>query len=336
MIALLKRLRAPSISLALMLNQSSIQGAIKALSNLCQEIPRYLSQMEINGSRPFDIVIPRIIQLLSSSNGKVRLEALTICNQFIEPPTPPNGLALADDAFLAQVFKLASDTNSDIRKLVCQAFNSLLASWAPKLLPNLKAIIDFMLYSTQDLDGGVALQAAEFWLTFVEEPDLPDHLQPHLPDVIPVLLKGMIYSDEDQAVLDQGNDDESVPDKASDIKPRHVTSKAHGGHERQDGGANVPSTFKSLGKLNASEAEENEEEDEEDDEDDDDDDDDDPFADWTVRKCCAAALDMMASTFEAEILPILLPYLQKELESPDWKHREAGILALGAIAEGMF
>ena len=302
---------------------------------MCQEIPRYLAQMQINGSRPFDIVIPRIIQLLSSPNIKIRFEALTICNQFIETPTPPNGLALADDAFLAQVFKLASDTNGEIRKLVCQAFNALLASWAPKLLPNLKAIIDFMLYSTQDPDEDVALQAAEFWLTFVEEPDLPDHLRPYLPNVIPVLLNGMIYTDADQAVLDQDNDDQSVPDKASDIKPRHVSTKSHGGHDRHDG-VNGASTSKSLGKLDASAAEETgENEDDEDEEnEDDDDDDDDPFADWTVRKCCAAALDMIASTFEAEILPILLPYLQKELESTDWKHREAGILALGAIAEG--
>lgn len=307
------------------------QGATKALSNICQEIPRYLSNLEINGTRPFNIVLPKVINLLSSPNDKVRIDALTICNQFIEPPTPPNGLALNDDAFLSQVFKLASDTNSEIRKLICQAFNALLAAWAPKLLPNLKAIIDFMLYSTQDEDEGVALQAAEFWLTFLEEPDLPEHLKPFLANVIPVLLKGMHYSDFDQPVLDQDNEDGDQPDKDSDIKPKHYGSKAHTA-ERQHTDTNGDAKA-SIGKIDEKSG--HTDDDYEDDEDDDDDDDDeDPYAEWTVRKCCAAALDMMATTFEVEILPFILPYLQKELESSDWKEREAGILALGAIAEG--
>lgn len=286
--------------------------------------------MEINGQRPFDVVIPKVVNLLSSQNDKVRIDALTICNQFIEPPTPPNGLALCDDAFLSQVFKLASDSNTEIRKLVCQAFNALLAAWAPKLLPNLKSIIDFMLYSTQDEDEGVALQAAEFWLTFLEEPDLPEHLKPYLDSVIPVLLKGMIYSEFAQAVLDQDNGDESKPDKESDIKPKHYGSKAHTAERSSDAnGDSKASSSKADGKATDAEEEEDDDED-----DDDDDDEEDPYAEWTVRKCCAAALDMMATTYETDILPVILPFLQKELESNDWKEREAGILALGAIAEG--
>lgn len=307
---------------------SDTKGATKALSNICQEIPRYLSNMEINGQRPFDVVIPKVVNLLSSPNDKVRIDALTICNQFIEPPTPPNGLALCDDAFLSQIFKLASDTNTEIRKLVCQAFNALLAAWAPKLLPNLKSIIDFMLYSTQDDDEAVALQAAEFWLTFLEEPDLPEHLKPYLDVVIPVLMKGMIYTEFAQAVLDQDNEDETKPDKESDIKPKHYGSKAHTAERTGDANGDSKAS-----KNDADRAEAEEDEDD-DDEDDDDEDEDDPYAEWTVRKCCAAALDMMATTYEVDILPVILPFLQKELESSDWKEREAGILALGAIAEG--
>ena len=289
--------------------------------------------MEIGNDRPFDTVIPRVIRLISSPNDKVKIEALTICNQFIEPPTPPNGLALHADAFLAQVFQLAQDKNTEVRKLICQAFNALLASWADKLLPSLKAIIDFMLYSTQDEDEGVALQAAEFWLTFVEEPDLPDHLRPYLANVLPVLLKGMVYSDDDPVVIDTEDDDASKPDQESDIKPRHHGGKTAGSLARESGangqagnGASV-----SIGKIEAKAADE---EDEDEDEDDEDDEEEDPYADWTVRKCCAAAMDMMATTFKDDILPILLPHLQSKLESNEWKEREAGILALGAIAEG--
>lgn len=289
--------------------------------------------MEINGQKPMDYVIPRIVQLLGAPNERIRVEALIICNQFIETPTPPNSLALVADAFLTQVFKLASDTHAEVRKLVCQAFNTLLASWAEKLLPNLQNIVDFMLYSTQDADDAVALQAAEFWLTFVEEPDLPEHLQPYLPTVLPVLFKGMLYSDYDQAVLDQDNEDTSVPDKESDIRPKHYGSKAHVSEKAQGSSTNgSTSTSVSLGRAAAAEDEANDDDD--DDDDDGDDEDGDPYAEWTVRKCCAAAVDMMASHFGDDILPIILPILQRELESTEWKHREAGILALGAIAEG--
>jgi transportin-1 len=37
---------------------------------------------------------------------------------------------------------------------------------------------------------------------------------------------------------------------------------------------------------------------------------------------------------ESDIVPILLPLINENLVSDDWKHREVGILALGAIAEG--
>ena len=289
--------------------------------------------MESNGQKPFDYVIPRIIALLSSPNERLRIESLTICNQFIMPPTPPNALALNADAFLTQVFKLASDTHSEVRKLVCQAFNTLLASWAEKLLPNLKSIIDFMLFSTQDSDDGVALQAAEFWLTFVEEPDLPEHLQPYLSQVLPVLLKGMIYSEYDQAVMDQDDEQDNKPDKESDIRPKHYGKSGHG-HEKAEGvtANGTASGSVSIGKTAATNAVEEEEDEEEEEEEGDDDDD--PYAEWTVRKCCAAAVDMMATQYGPDILPIILPFLKTELENPEWKHREAGILALGAIAEG--
>lgn len=36
------------------------------------------------------------------------------------------------------------------------------------------------------------------------------------------------------------------------------------------------------------------------------------------------------------MLPHLLPLLTSQLNHSDWKHREAGILALGAIAEGCY
>ena len=89
--------------------------------------------------------------------------------------------------------------------------------------------------------------------------------------------------------------DEHVPDREQDIAPIH----------RRGGGAE-------------------EEEDE--------DDDDDGDTAWNRRKGSAAALDLMATTFRNELLPILLPLMQQLLQMDDWLRRESGILAIGAIA----
>ena len=53
-----------------------------------------------------------------------------------------------------------------------------------------------------------------------------------------------------------------------------------------------------------------------------------------MRKCSAATLDVLCTSFETEVIHILIPLLKGELESSDWLHRECGILALGAAAEG--
>ena len=55
---------------------------------------------------------------------------------------------------------------------------------------------------------------------------------------------------------------------------------------------------------------------------------------WNLRKCSAAALDMLSTVFEDDLLPELLPTVNSMLNAPDWPVKEAGILALGAIASG--
>lgn len=58
------------------------------------------------------------------------------------------------------------------------------------------------------------------------------------------------------------------------------------------------------------------------------------MSDWNLRKCSAAALDVLASVFRNDLLPVLLPILKETLFHQEWEIKESGILALGAIAEG--
>jgi len=58
------------------------------------------------------------------------------------------------------------------------------------------------------------------------------------------------------------------------------------------------------------------------------------LSDWNLRKCSAAALDVLSNVFHQALLPVLLPLLKESLFSAQWLVKESSILALGAVSEG--
>ena len=277
-------------------------------------------------------MIPKFLAHIDSPYPKIRAHALSCVIQFISPDN--NALTtLHLEPFIVGLFKHASDDSTEVRKIVCQALVQLLATRPDVLIPHLPNVVEFMLYSTQaSEDEDVALEACEFWLTFAEDPELVNQLRPFLPKVIPVLLQCMVYSEDDILILDTEEDDAAVPDKASDIKPHLLSSKAHVAEREED--PSNPSNGNGGGGASRSRADGGDSDEEEEDEDDYDEEDDETYTEWNLRKCSAAALDVMAVAFEAEMLEVLLPYLKEKLFSSDWLDVESGVLALGAIAEG--
>ncbi|EEB92648.1 hypothetical protein MPER_08811 [Moniliophthora perniciosa FA553] len=187
-----------------------------------------------------------------------------------------------------------------------------------------------MLYSTKDKNENVALEACEFWLTFAEDAELAQYLKPLLGRVAPVLLDCMIYGEDDLLWLEGDAEDSAVPDKETDIKPRFYGGKAHGlDHESSNGDPNEQNRPR-VGAY----GEEQLDYDEDDDYLDDDEFVDEMSTEWNLRKCAAAALDVLAVRFSGDLLNVLLAPLKDKLWSSDWLQRESGILALGAMAEG--
>lgn len=312
-------------------NIDQAEGAFSSLAKICEDIPRELEQCEINGVKPIDILIPKFIEATQHPDARVRMHALNCLNQFVQI----GSLALQNhiDAFLAALFKRASDESANVRRYVCQALVLILSVRPDKLIPEMDNVVEYMLYSTQDKDDDVSLEACEFWLQFAEEPSLKDKLRPYLAKVAPVLLKGMVYNELDLLMLGGDEDDAAVPDRAEDIKPRHYGGGTHR-NEHLDDAAATNGGPSATGKSRAAIEAQDDDEDDYDDDDDDEDDDEDAVSEWNLRKCSAAALDVMAVTFADELLEILLPYLKERLFSQDWLQRECGILALGAVAEG--
>ena len=65
-------------------------------------------------------------------------------------------------------------------------------------------LLQYMLMRTQDGDDGVALEACEFWLSLAEQPICKEVLSPHIEALVPVLVRGMKYSEIDIILLKVG------------------------------------------------------------------------------------------------------------------------------------
>ncbi|KAI7750159.1 hypothetical protein M8C21_003118 [Ambrosia artemisiifolia] len=236
-------------------------------------------------------------KLFQSPHVSLRKLALGSVNQFILLMPPV--LFMSMDTYLQGLFVLANDPSSEVRKLVCSAFVQLIEVRPSFLEPHLRNVIEYILQVNNDPDDEVSLEACEFWSAYCEAPLPPDNLRPFLPRLIPVLLSNMAYADDDESLLD-AEEDGSLPDRDQDLKPHFHSSRFHGSDDAED-------------------------------------DDDDIVNIWNLRKCSAAALDMISNVFGDEILPTLMPFVQSKLSVLDdssWKEREAAVLALGAIAEG--
>lgn len=290
---------------------------------MCEDSAKELDK-EYDGTRPLDFMIPKFLSCTDHPKPKMRSDALFCLNQFILLRS--NSLFNHIDTFLIRLFALAVDPETNVRKHVCQALVMLLDVSPEKIAPNLGSIVEYMMHSTQDADEQVALEACEFWLAIAEQADLQTSLEPYLTKIVPMLLKGMVYTDMDLLALGADGDDAHVADKAEDIKPQHVKARQHTSNE-QSSDANET-------KANGLKFGDDEVGDEEDDYDYDDDDDDDLYAEWNLRKCSAAALDVLSTVYETRLLEQCLPHLKATLSSSEWTEREAGVLALGAIAEG--
>lgn len=283
--------------------------------------------VEISGTRPLDYMIPKFLMLSEHPSAKMRSHAVACLSYFV--PINCQSLFVHIDSFIACLFKRASDDDPSVRRHVCQALVLLLAARPEKLMPEMTNVAEYMLYSTKDKNENVALEACEFWLTFAEDADLAPYLHPLLGKVAPVLLDCMVYGEDDLLWLEGDAEDAAVPDKETDIKPRHYGAKAHG-LERENTDPNQQQKPR-IGAY-GEETIDSDDEDEYDDYDDD-------FAEemsteWNLRKCAAAALDVLAVRFSGDLLNVLLGPLKEKLWSQDWLQRESGILALGAMAEG--
>lgn len=307
-------------------SKPSQESAMAALLKVCEDNRKVLDR-DYNGQRPLDVIIPKLLEFTSSQSSRVRSLALNAIHVFL--PHQPQALMNALDLFLSQLFNLAADTDTEVRKMVCQSFSQLVEFSPEKLVPHLEGIVNYILIQQANQeDPELALDAAEFWIVAGEQERLQAPLAPYMPKVIPVLLQNMVYEEDDVIRLMADEDDADQEDRAEDLKPQFAKSKgarldsskpgdqANGAAQQQPQSQPEDEDDLSEGEIEDSEFG------------------DDPEGDWTLRKCSAAALDVFSSVYHDLIFGIILPYLKETLRHEQWPNREAAVLTLGAVADG--
>lgn len=304
--------------------QRTQEGAMSALSKVCEDNKRALER-EYNGERPLAFVFPKLIDFTRHDSPIVRTTALSAINMFL--PEKSQVVPLHYDALLQRLFELANDSSCDVRKYVCRALTRFAEITPDRIVPHMQGIVSFILTQQQSEDDpDLALDAAEFWLCLGEDEKLCRVLEPYLQSIVPVLLESMVFGEDDQIRLEGEQEDADQEDKAEDIKPAFATAKeARVGTDAGTNGVSGNGVPDEDDELSEGEIEEDEEED---------DDGEDPAEAWNLRKCSAAALDVLASQFNIQVFELTLPYLKNNLNAPEWPRREAAVLAVGAIADG--
>mmetsp|Transcript_3483 Transcript_3483/g.6713 ORF Transcript_3483/g.6713 Transcript_3483/m.6713 type:complete len:1018 (+) Transcript_3483:120-3173(+) len=283
---------------------AALDGSLLTLRKMIEDNP---TEFEHNAGPAFANLVPLLLGTFQSPTDRVKKEGLRCINNLIM--TMPGGLIVHMNDYLGGLSALAADESWEVRRLVCQAIVTMLSLRTEYLQPHFPAIAEFMLKATSDPNEDVALEACEFWLTVasLEEEACTNEMYEYvgglLPRLMPVLLRGMVYSEEQRIELLDANelDESNAADRSQDVAPIfHTSSAKRGGDESDDEGEDP-----------------------------------DEDNDWNVRKCSAASLDCLSSMYGPEvILPPLLPGLKESLEHSDEWIREAGVLALGAIADG--
>lgn len=306
------------------------EGAMSALAKVCDDNKKELDR-EYQGQRPLQYIIPRLLDCTSSSTAKVRGLALASINVFI--PQKPEALIASLRTILDRLFHLASDPSDDVRRNVCRSFVLIVDVRPDMIQPHMEGLVEYMTQQQRNPnDPELALEAAEFWLAVSENGKMSSKLGAYLPKIVPVLLESMIYDEEAIMRLEGGGDDADIDDREEDIKPQFATSKPA---RITTNGQNVAPSSNGRA-LKESKLEPSDEDDLEEGELEDDVNDEDDAVEnsWNLRKCSAAALDLLATTFHDSIFAIALPYLKDNLRHQDWPNREAAVLAIGAVAEG--
>lgn len=300
-------------------NPAIVEGSFNALNKICEDGVSTLKQFyeaPPEHTQPFvrwctERLLPRVLEYASpGAPVHARQNAIECLNHFALNYIFTDTKYPAFQPFAAKYVEvlgvLANETDVAVQRDVCKGFVCVIENnWGCLTLQQGQLVLQYMLKASQHPDYAVRLEALEVWTPCTNSPAMLQLVKPMLPELVPVLLANMVYSNADYMGMEQSaidDDNAAVPDQLEDIKPRF--HKEQGGRDPEDeeeGGHGGGGAW---------------------------------GAEWTARKAAASSLDHFAAAFRQDILQVVLPLIQQKLEDASWEVQESGVLALGAIAFG--
>ena len=288
-------------------------GAFDALSKICEDLVQLWRQDAVSAqeesSEDNSIILKDFMNfadeklmpfLLSSGPARNLIILNSFALNFLFFPNHTLGKYLLP--YFDRLGSLAAtETDPPILMQVCKGL-TYIAQHHPDLYTSaLPAVITFMIRATRHGEADVRLEAIQFWPVVCLNGDWIPQLQAFLPELLPLLLQNMVYTEEDYLAMDEAvlaDDNATIPDRPEEIAPRFHKEKDD---DTDENDAELASTWGS---------------------------------EWTVRKAAASALDHLATAYRDSILPTVLPIIENRLGSSDWEIQESALLALGAIGHG--
>lgn len=177
------------------------------------------------------------------------------------------------------------------------------------LLENFDIVVQFMLQHSANPEYRIRLIACDFWSSSVRVWHYRTGIQRVLPQIVPILLQNMKYSEADYLNMYDRDDDAGAVDHSQDIQPRfHHSKKTTVEDEENDDDDDAATSNQRSGTAWGSE--------------------------WTCRKASACSLDTLAGVFQDEVMGLVLPIIGTNMDSADWEVQESAVLAIGAIGVG--
>jgi len=294
-----------------------VEGSFNALNKICEDGVNVLKQYwesPPEHAMPYvswftERLLPRVFEY-ASPNAPVhaRQNAIECLNHFalnyIFNDAKYPQFQQFSQRYVEVLGVLAQDTDVSVLRDVCKGFVCVIENnWECKNAQMCEVVLQYMLKASRHPEYVVRLEALEVWTPCTNSPVMLQLVRPMLPELVPVLLANMVYSNADYMGMEQSqidDDNAGVPDQIEDIKPRFHKEQGDDGDD-EDGGQNSGGAW---------------------------------GAEWTARKAAASSLDNLANAFRSEILQVVLPLIQQKLEDQSWEVQESGVLALGAIAFG--
>jgi transportin-1 len=181
--------------------------ASDTIAMICEDAACELDQ-EINGIRPLQHLIPKLIEFYANPDPILRVQAINATSQFVL--LKPASFVMQLDHILAALYKRASDTDPRVRQELGRILAVILEAFPEKLEPYLYPTIEYMIKATTDQDQEILLGACDFWVQYAQSEYYHQELIAYLPRLVECLLKLMVYSDTDLLDIGHGDADNRI------------------------------------------------------------------------------------------------------------------------------